>query len=661
MTRSRQSSRYGRWRAASLTAVYVLMGLHVVHWKMTGRTVAPLELNEVLHTLHLGIITAGFVFMAVAVLATSVVGRFFCSWACHMLALEDLCAWLLARVGVHPKPVRSRVLLWVPPLAMAYLFVWPQVERVLRGVDQPTLRVGTAEDGWASFVTTDLWRNLPGPWIAVLTFAVCGFAIVYVLGSRSFCTYVCPYGAVFAAADRLAPGRIVAAGDCKKCGRCTAVCPSQVRVHEEVGRFGAVVSSSCLKDLNCVSACPSGVLSFGFTRPPLLRSWAALWRRKRRYSFSWYEDVIMAGTFMAMLVVFRGLYDAVPFLLALAIAALYAFLAVLCVRLARRAHVRLNNFTLKAAGRLTSAGWVFGGAAGLLCLLAVHSAVIHFHSFQGQCALEELAQQKRAGSPDAPSSTSPDPALSKALFHLETARRWGWVRSKSLQGRLATLHLLAGSPEASAAHSRAVLANDPDDGAARLLLSRALLGLGRTEAATRELEAFIASDERLESRQDHELRSAAHAALARIALESDRRLVALRHYERAVRHNPRDPALRLALGVLLAAEDRLSEAEAHLSNSLRLRADSAAVHNNLGVVQERLGKETEAMRHYRSSLGIQPDNARVHHNLGTLFYRRGQLEEAAESFQAALELEPDYASAHSALALVARDLERRGY
>ncbi len=43
------------------------------------------------------------VFVAVAMVTAAVVsaalfGRFFCSWGCHILALEDLCAWLLARV-----------------------------------------------------------------------------------------------------------------------------------------------------------------------------------------------------------------------------------------------------------------------------------------------------------------------------------------------------------------------------------------------------------------------------------------------------------------------------------------------------------------------------------------------------------------------------------
>ena len=96
--------------------------IHIIHWKLTGRTLAPLELNEVMYTLELGIITAGFLFMCFLVLGTLIFGRFFCSWACHIMVLQDLCAWLLRKFGIRQKPVRSRLLLFVPPLTAFYMF-----------------------------------------------------------------------------------------------------------------------------------------------------------------------------------------------------------------------------------------------------------------------------------------------------------------------------------------------------------------------------------------------------------------------------------------------------------------------------------------------------------------------------------------------------------
>ena len=64
---------------------------------------------------------------------------------------------------------------------------------------------------------------------------ICGFVIVYFLGAKGFCTYACPYAGFFAPADTVSPGRIVVDHDkCEGCGHCTAVCTSNVRVHEEI-------------------------------------------------------------------------------------------------------------------------------------------------------------------------------------------------------------------------------------------------------------------------------------------------------------------------------------------------------------------------------------------------------------------------------------------
>jgi len=336
--------RYGKWRALALTSVYLLFGLHIAHWKLNGATLAPLELNEVMYTLEVGVVTAGFLLMATLFLATAVVGRFFCSWACHILALEDLCSWLLKKLRIRVRPVRSRVLQLVPPIALFYMFVWPQFLRIAEGRPAPGFRIFTDEDGWASFVTTDFWRNLPDPWIAGLTFVVCGFAVIYFLGSRSFCFHACPYGAVFTAADRIAPGRIKLTGHCEQCGICTSVCHSTVRVHEEIARFGKVVDVNCMKDLDCVSACPQEAISFGFTWPAPADSFSRSGRRALRYDFSRREELTLAMVFVATLLVFRGLYTAVPLLMTLGLGGIVSCLTLLLLRLAHRSDARLNRF-----------------------------------------------------------------------------------------------------------------------------------------------------------------------------------------------------------------------------------------------------------------------------------------------------------------------------
>ena len=223
-----------RWRVASLLGIHFLFALHLMHWKLRGATVAPLEFSESLHTLHDGILTVGFLFALLAVAGTLFFGRFFCGWGCHILALQDGCAWILGKLGIKPKPVRSRTMALIPLGIMAYIYVWPQLVRLWEREAYPGLHLVRAADGWGSFLTRDLFRAMPGPVFSILTLAVCGGATVYFLGSRSFCYSVCPYGVFFGWAEKVAPGaRLVLSGRCKSCGLCSLNCKSGMQVNPE--------------------------------------------------------------------------------------------------------------------------------------------------------------------------------------------------------------------------------------------------------------------------------------------------------------------------------------------------------------------------------------------------------------------------------------------
>ena len=173
-------SRRGPARAAVLAAVHVAILVHLAHWQVAGRTLTPVEPSEAMQTLELGYVNAGFLLFAAAILATLVCGRFFCGWACHVVAYQDLCAWLLRRAGLRPRPVRSRLLALVPVGAALYMFAWPQVARWIEGRAFPRLEL--------HLTTDELWATFPGPWVAVLTLLVDGFLIVWLLGGKGFCT-----------------------------------------------------------------------------------------------------------------------------------------------------------------------------------------------------------------------------------------------------------------------------------------------------------------------------------------------------------------------------------------------------------------------------------------------------------------------------------------
>jgi len=488
---------YSRWRAASLIGVHVLIALHIVHWRLAGQTLAPLELNEVMYTLELGIVTAGFVFMALIVLSAAIFGRFFCSWGCHILALQDLCAWILRKLRIRAKPVRSRVLLLVGPGAMLYMFVWPHVRKLIEGKALPTFHLRDDAGGWASFVTDDFWRNLPGPGVALLTFAICGFVIIYVLGTRSFCLYACPYGAIFGVADRIAPGRIkLIADDCSQCGICTSVCESHVRVHEEIAEYGSVVDPACLKDLDCVAACPDQALSFGWTRPSLLRSLRP-YRRRLPYDFTLGEDLLMAAVFLASLVIFRGLYGLVPFLLSLAIGGILAYFAVLTVRLLGGSdNVRFNRFQLKIKDRITPHGRVFIIFAIMIGAFIVHSAFIRHHEVSGLRAFERATMLFESNG----DAAHIEAASREALDHFMFCDRWGLLTAPGHHQRMASACWGVGDTRAAEEHWRLAIERDADDQHSRLYLATSLLQRGRADSAVPLLQQLTAAREH--SRKD---------------------------------------------------------------------------------------------------------------------------------------------------------------
>lgn len=430
MSPAPSSSPYARIRAGCLAAVYILIGFHILHWKVAGRTLAPLELNEVLYTIHLGIVTAGFLFMAAALAGTLVFGRFFCGWACHMMGAQELSAWLLDKFGLRPRPFRSRSLAWLPSLLAFYLVAWPQLERVLAGRGLPGLRVQGDESGWASFVTCDFFRNLPGPGIAAATFLVCGALLILLLGSRSFCSAVCPYGTLFRACDALAPKRLIAAGGCARCGRCTAGCRSGVRVHEELNQFGTIIDPNCVKDLDCLGACPNQAIAYGTSLPPLLRGLPRPASAALPYSLTPGEDALLAAGTLGAFLALRGLYELIPLLLAAGLAVVFGFVCVVAWRLGTKAELRFHRRALRLRGGLTRAGRLAALLAAAAGILILHSGFVRYHAWRGEALYGRLASGQ--GGPA---------TASRALRHLQTAYRWGLLKPVGLKSRIASLRL----------------------------------------------------------------------------------------------------------------------------------------------------------------------------------------------------------------------------
>ena len=364
----------GRRRAIVLTLVNLLMIAHLIQWLIAGTTISPIEPSEAMETIEVGVINAGAIMFLLAFISTLIFGRFFCGWLCHMVALQDLCAYIMNRIGIRPKPFRSRLLVYFPFALGMYMFVWPTFKRLALA---PILEAASIDwPAWlrpvepithysTALIVDDFWATMPPWYIAIIFLFICGFAAVYFLGAKGFCTYGCPYAAFFKPMDKVAPMRVRVDDSCKQCGYCTSVCTSNVRVSEEVRDFGMVVDAGCMKTLDCISACPNDALSLGFgklalgAKPRSPETYIqAKAKRSRRFDLTIGEELFATTLFLWFFFATRGLLDAVPMLMAGGLAAIGVMVVMTSIKLFREPNARLYTSQLKAKGRIKPAGYL---------------------------------------------------------------------------------------------------------------------------------------------------------------------------------------------------------------------------------------------------------------------------------------------------------------
>ncbi len=478
-----RKSGMGRTRAAVLILVQLIILLHITHFYLYGWSLSPVEPSESMYTLELGYLNAGAIFFGLAIISTVIFGRFFCGWGCHIVALQDLCGYLLRRTGIRPKPFRSRLLAFVPFAIAFYMFCWPTVKRLWRGEPHP---------GFSNhLITENFWATFPGPFNSILTFAVCGGLIVYVLGNKGFCTYACPYGAFFSISDRLAVGRIRVTDACRQCGQCTAVCTSNVSVAAEVRDFGMVVDPGCMKCMDCVSACPNDALYFGLTSKTGSRSSAVNLkdpakpsRRRKSYDFSIAEELF--GLVVASVAVYamRGLYDGPALLLSVALGVITAYLAIQFIRLFRVRDLRIQNLRLKKNGKITFLG---GWVAIFICAwfaFNLHSSFVQFQRYRGRVHLRQIATTW----PDLLAGQAQQKFTSADRANIDTARKsfqhsdqFGLLDTVEVKLGLAYTNLMNGDLDATEKYLREAYHCNP--AAVRELIMEFLASQGRQEEA----------------------------------------------------------------------------------------------------------------------------------------------------------------------------------
>jgi polyferredoxin len=645
-----RKSKVGPIRAGVLIAVHLAIALHIGFWLASGKqaTLSPVEPSEAKDALATGVINAGFIFFVLAILSTLVLGRWFCGWACHLVALQDLCGWAMKKLGVRPKPFRSRLLVFAPLVLAFYMFLgdafmreivapaarslgwWSAIEPHLlveAGTRFPA-PVFTSTSSTLSFfkpqlTKTEFWETFPREWYIIVPFlGICGFAMVYFLGAKGFCTYGCPYGGFFAPADKLAPARIRVTDACNHCGHCTASCTSNVRVHEEVRDYGMVVDPGCMKCLDCVSVCPNDALYFGLGRPAAFakaRTPEARARKrfKRRvYDLSWPEELALAAVFIALFLAFRQMFDLVPLLMAVGMAGVGSFLAWTLWRLVREPHVRIQSLQLKYRGRFRAAGVVFGLLAISTLALATWSGVVRYSHRRAGVMDHRASAGLQYETVFAPTYTPALRAKDEANTALVNFRRGnrpadggiGWIRRPDrqieVQRRMVWLSAVAGDRGAAAGHIRRALEISSEHPEAYRNPGVSVLDLVNTLAQLRQLEGkgFAEFEKELQELAKVAPRAPeVHLILAQVCLQSGRQAEAQKAassaagvFSQVARQYPRQAHLWMKTGHALVLAGRGPEALEAFKTAASLEPENHEALDAVSRLLELLGRGAEA-------------------------------------------------------------------
>jgi tetratricopeptide (TPR) repeat protein/ferredoxin len=499
----------------------------------------------------------------------------------------------MKRLGVRPRPFRSRLLPLVPLGVAFYMFLWPTLRRLVRGDSLPHFSNHLMTEGF--------WDTFPGPVFAALTFLVCGFAAVYFLGSKGFCTYGCPYGALFVAADRLSPGRILVNDNCEGCGHCTVTCTSNVRVHEEVARYGMVVDPGCMKCTDCVSACPKGALRFGFATPSLFRRRANKQVKPRRYSLGLGTELVLLAACVGTTLAFRGLYDGPPLLLSVGLGGLTAFALLKLWQVATRPAVLVQNLQLKQRGVLSASGRFFLAAGLIWLLFTAHSGFVQWHRARGRHYLdrteapwaEVMSGQFRRGQ----YSANHHDAAARSLRHFTVADRWGLADVTEVKLGLAWGLLLAGDSPAAEGQLRESIEVAPDRAQLHQNLVDFLLARGRLAEAT------VAIQEKIQATTAE---SKDHFLLGGLLAEAGRHQDAVAHYRACIELTPGSPEAHYNLGGLLRRTDRPAEAIDELGTAAELAPGDVDTWIELGLAYQATERHSEAVAAFRHALDLAP-------------------------------------------------------
>ena len=210
-----------------------------------------------------GVVTGSLAMFGMLFLASLVLGRAFCAWACPAGAVQELVRGFKGR-AVGPAAGRRRIrwikwLLWTP-WVLGLVLITVRAGGV-RAVDLTWMT-------WHGISVTDV----PGV-IALVSVTALMAGLALAVGRRAACHTVCWMAPFMILGRRLrnlfgwpSLELEVDAGACAACGACTKGCPMSIDVQRMVQatHAGRAEDSDCILCASCVDGCSRGAIRMAF-------------------------------------------------------------------------------------------------------------------------------------------------------------------------------------------------------------------------------------------------------------------------------------------------------------------------------------------------------------------------------------------------------------
>ena len=241
-------------RILLITGIFI----HILSWYVLDIQVAgSIGIEALFSGLSRGVINAGFIFWILVFISAILFGRAFCGWFCWFGGYIELAEW-----GISDK-------LKTPSRMPLYLTAIPFFGLALKIYSALLVNWFKAFPTTFTFKLADVepWGGQQTGISILITLFLYAPVLFYVFGSRAWCRYLCPIGALLKVFSLVGYGKVRLTGDeCNGCATCNRSCDMQVDVIGELGEYGEVRDLNCIRCLKCTDKCPTGSISYNYSR-----------------------------------------------------------------------------------------------------------------------------------------------------------------------------------------------------------------------------------------------------------------------------------------------------------------------------------------------------------------------------------------------------------